>query len=401
MQKFLDIQAITNSFEPELSAAIQRVVESGWFLHGKENQLFEAEFAQYLHQRFCIGVANGLDALFLVLEAKKQLSREEKSAMCATEHNCCADKNAHDGTSAMPEAVWEDGDEVIVPAMTFVATAQAVVRAGLRPVLVEVTENALLDVEKLEAALTSRTRAIVPVHLYGQTANVSAIKEFAERHKLFVLEDAAQAHGGQDVVCYGHAAAYSFYPGKNLGALGDGGAVVTNDAALAARVRAIANYGSEEKYNHVYRNACNSRLAELQAAVLRVKLHRLTADNARRQAIARRYYSGINNPLVKLLPQHGAGAVERSVWHIFPIFCENRASLQAHLREQGVETLIHYPRALDRQPTLDLNVQDTKPSAYPIATRIANTELSLPMSPLMTDAEVDAVIASVNNFTEQ
>lgn len=385
MQKFLDLQSITRSFEPELSAAIQRVVESGWFLHGRETKLFEDEFAEFVRKRFCIGVANGLDALFLTLEARKQLSREGGTALCEA--------------TGKTDSVWEEGDEVIVPAMTFVATAQAVVRAGLTPVFVDVADNALLDTDLLESVITPRTRAVVPVHLYGQTVNMEAVCAIAKRHNLFVLEDAAQAHGGKDVATYGHAAAFSFYPGKNLGALGDGGAVVTDDAALAERIRAIANYGSKEKYNHIYRNACNSRLDELQAAILRVKLRRLRADNARRQAIARLYSDGISNPYVRLLSLHDEFAVENSVWHIFPIFCEQRDELKTFLEEAGVETLIHYPRALDRQPSIfQHSLAADATSAFPVATRVARTELSIPMSPMMTDDDVREVIAAVNKF---
>lgn len=383
MQKFLDLKALTDSFQPQILQALARVAECGWYLHGEETRLFEKEFAAYCKMPRCVAVANGMDALFLTLEAQKQLSQEE-------------------GYEGMK---WEDGDEVIVPAMTFVATAQAVVRAGLKPVLVDVTPDALIDAALIEGAITPRTRAIVPVHLYGQTANMDVVMNIAERHKLFVLEDAAQAHGGFNVAQRGHAAAFSFYPGKNLGALGDGGAVVTPDATLAARIRAIANYGAEQKYHHVYRSACNSRLDEIQAAVLRVKLPRLNADNNRRRIIARRYYQGISNPSIHLLPQfyeaapHATDTFSSSVWHIFPVFCAERKALQQFLHDKGIECLIHYPLALDRQPSIQSPEELSAPLRnFPIATAIANTELSLPMSPLMSDADIGNVIAAVNAF---
>lgn len=382
MQKFLDLKALTDSFQPQLSQAITHVTESGWYLHGEETRLFEEEFAAYCGASHCIAVANGMDALFLTLEAQKQLTNER------------ADVSER----------WNEGDEVIVPAMTFVATAQAVVRAGLKPVLVDVTDDALLNSSLIEQATTRRTRAIIPVHLYGQTARMDSIMEIASRHGLFVLEDAAQAHGGSAVASKGYAAAFSFYPGKNLGALGDGGAVVTNDNNLASRVRAIANYGAELKYHHVYSAACNSRLDEIQAAVLRVKLPRLDEDNRRRQYIARRYYEGISNALVKLLPHFStksdssSNIFTDSVWHICPLFCEHRNELQKHLLDHGIESIIHYPFALDAQPSINLNGDCRGNSRFPTATAIANTELSLPMSPLMTDNEVDNVINAVNAF---
>lgn len=358
MIKFLDLQKITDSFQPELNESIRRVVESGWYLQGRETQSFEEEFATFCNKQYCIGVGNGLDALTLILSAWKSLYG------------------------------WNDSDEVIVPAMTFVATAQAVVRAGLQPVLVDVTSNALIDPVLAETAVTSRTRAIIPVHLYGQTADMAGILAMAERHHLMVLEDAAQAHGGRDVARFGHAAAFSFYPGKNLGALGDGGAVVTDDPVLATRVRILANYGARVKYYHEY-SGCNSRLDELQAAVLRVKLHRLTEDNERRRCIAARYQEEIHHPLLRMLDID----TDSSVWHIFPIFVsENRSSalgrdhLQEKLTNSGIHTLIHYPIPLQHQSCLALG------GSYPMAATIADAELSLPISPVMTDEEVTAVI---------
>lgn len=364
MIKFLDIQRITESFQPELSNAAERVIASGWYLQGEETEAFEREFAAFCHAPHCVGVANGLDALYLTLAAKRTM-----------------------------EPTWQDGDEVIVPAMTFVATAEAVLRAGLTPVLVDVDENALLDtsIARLEAAVTPRTRAIVPVHLYGQTVDMERIMHFAEAHNLFVLEDACQAHGGHDIAAKAHASAFSFYPGKNLGALGDGGALVTHDKELAQRVRALANYGASRKYYHEYQGI-NSRLDEVQAAMLRVKLRRLDEDNRRRQQVARAYYEGICNPHVRLLRQQ----VEGSVWHIFPVFTANREALQAHLANQGVQSLIHYPLALHQQPGLQgaHRVVGSLQHAEDIATH----ELSIPISPVMTDDEIAQVIAAVNSY---
>lgn len=361
MIRFLDLQRLNASFQPALSDAIARVVDSGWYLRGTETLRFEAEFAEFCQQKHCIGVANGLDALTLVLQAQKML------------------------------AGWEDDCEVIVPAMTFVATAQAVVRARLRPVLVDVDAHALADPALLSAATTSKTRAVVPVHLYGQRADMEAIWQFAEARRLFVLEDAAQAHGiaraGRS-----HAMAFSFYPGKNLGALGDGGAVVTNDDALAETVRTLANYGARQKYIHDF-PGCNSRLDEVQAAILRVKLPRLMADNARRAEIARRYEEAIAGmgcgDVIATLPHRP------SVYHVFPILSPHRATLQQRLQAAGVETLVHYPLPLHRQPCLQASGSDGR--RFPVAERIAETELSLPMSPMLTDDEVEEVVKQIQH----
>lgn len=361
MVKFLDLQKLNASFQPELSAAVCRVVDSGWYLNGTEVAQFEAEFAAFCQQKYCIGVANGLDALTLVLTAKKAM------------------------------AGWDDADEVIVPAMTFVATAQAVVRAGLRPVFVDVDGNALLSANMLEEVLSARTRAVLPVHLYGQRADMEDIWRFAAQHQLFVLEDAAQAHGiagpGQS-----DALAFSFYPGKNLGALGDGGAVVTGDAGLAERVRMMANYGARQKYLHEYPGS-NSRLDEVQAAILSVKLRRLQSDNAKRIRIARRYEEAISSmghpDLLATLPSR------LSAYHIFPVLTPCRERLQSHLAAEGIETLIHYPLPLHRQPCLKPFAEG---KAFPMAERMAASELSLPISPVMTDAEVEATIRALEHF---
>lgn len=360
--KFLDIQHITRSFQPALEQAIHRVVESGWFLHGSETKAFEDEFAQYCGKTYCVGVANGLDALYITLAAMRSFHPE-----------------------------WQDDDEVIVPAMTFVATAEAVTRAGLRPVLVDVGPDALIDHQQLHTALSPRTRAVIPVHLYGQPAHTASIRQWADDHQIFVLEDAAQAHGAPHVAHYGHAAAFSFYPGKNLGALGDGGAIVTDDAQLAERVRTLANYGAAHKYQHDL-EGCNSRLDELQAAVLRVKLRRLNADNDCRRHIARRYYAGISNPLVTLLPEDAL----QGVWHIFPVFTPHRDALASHLKTCGIETLIHYPLAIHEQGCMKDRFRAT--TDLTMALSIAQNELSIPISPILTDEEIQRVIDAINTF---
>lgn len=363
MIKFLDLQKINNSFQPALNEAILRVAESGWYLHGTETDAFEREFAAFCGVRYCVGVANGLDALYLVLKAQMTLHSE-----------------------------WQQGDEVIVPAMTFIATAEAVVRAGLRPVLVDVDDRALLDVDRIETAITSRTRAIIPVHLYGQSVAMNKIQKIAKRHHLFVLEDAAQAHGAPGVAVCNDAAAFSFYPGKNLGALGDGGAVVTNDEVLAKRVRALANYGAEQRYQHDY-EGCNSRLDELQAALLRIKLRRLHADNKRRQEVAKKYLAEIRTPFVKCLPI----PFKDSIWHIFPIFTNYRELLRTYLETRGIQTLVHYPIAVHHQFCMADYARGCSPFVH--AEEIAASELSLPISPILSDAEVDCVIAALNEFS--
>ena len=367
MIHFLPLQQINASFEPELSAAVQRVVRSGWYLRGEETRCFEAEFARYIGVRHVVGVGNGLDALTLALQAAAQ------------------------------KQAWAPGSEVIVPAMTFVATAEAVLRAGFVPRFADVDDRALLTPETAEAVVSERTRAIVPVHLYGHPAPMTDLMAWAAERGLFVLEDAAQAHGaqidGRNVGSWGHAAAFSFYPGKNLGALGDGGAVATADGELAERVRLLANYGAREKYVHEVAGV-NSRLDELQAAALRVKLRRLDADNEARRGVARRYAEKICNPCVSL-PYGGDAA--QSVFHIYPLRSPHRDALMRHLAAHHVETLIHYPIALPDQPALRAVAAPFSPSA-PVARQWAAEELSLPISPLLTERETDAVADAINSF---
>lgn len=379
MIKFLDLQKISDSFQPELTQVVNNVVKSGWYLRGEETKAFENAFAAYCGAENCVGVANGLDALYLVLEAEKQMNNN-----------------------------WADGDEVILPAMTFIATAQAVVRAGLKPVFVDVDENAIIATELIEKAITQRTRAIIPVHLYGQVCDISAITRIAAQHGLFVLEDAAQAHGAftmegaipeigtkQDITTltnHRRTAAFSFYPGKNLGALGDGGAVVTQDRILAERVRNLANYGSSEKYKHTY-PGCNSRLDEIQAAVLHLKLRRLDNDNQRRKAIAQYYINNINNSKLRTLSID----VNSSVWHIFPVFTEDRDALARYLSEHGVQSIVHYPIPVHKQPSMKAYADESSANLIN-AEKIAQQELSIPISPVMTDAECEEVVKLLNRY---
>lgn len=371
--KFLDVAAINERFLEAFHNDITEVVQSGRALLGQQTQKFEEEFAEYCHTTHCVGVANGLDALWLTLMAKKILEG------------------------------WTENDEVIVPEHTFIATVQAVVRAGLKPILAPVSnDNYLLDVSQLTPILSSKTRAILPVHLYGRMADMNSIATFAAQHNLFILEDAAQAHGAQYA---GHpagdrfwqgAAAYSFYPGKNLGALGDGGAMVTNDESLANCVRQLANYGSSTKYHHEYMGT-NSRLDELQAAFLRHKLRSLQEDNKKRRKIARRYLTEIKNPLISLpYPTLDLSQKLESVFHIFPIFSQHRTRLQEHLQEGYIETLIHYPIPIHKQQCIRHFWRDE--NDFLTAEQLANEELSLPISPVLSDEHVTRVIRALNTF---
>lgn len=371
--KFLDVAAINERFLEAFHNDITEVVQSGRALLGQQTQKFEEEFAEYCHTTHCVGVANGLDALWLTLMAKKKLEG------------------------------WTENDEVIVPEHTFIATVQAVVRAGLKPILAPVSnDDYLLDVSQLTPILSSKTRAILPVHLYGKMADMNSIATFAAQHNLFILEDAAQAHGAQYA---GHpagdrfwqgAAAYSFYPGKNLGALGDGGAMVTNDESLANCVRQLANYGSSTKYHHEYMGT-NSRLDELQAAFLRHKLRSLQEDNKKRRKIARRYLTEIKNPLISL-PYTTLDLSQKleSVFHIFPIFSQHRTRLQEHLQEGYIETLIHYPIPIHKQQCIRHFWRDE--NDFLTAEQLANEELSLPISPVLSDEHVTRVIRALNTF---
>ena len=368
MIKFLDLKAINERFRAEMDAAAKRVLDSGWYLLGKECEAFESEFAAYCGVKHAIGCANGLDALKLVIQAM--------------------------GIGP--------GDEVIAPANTYIASLIAISVNGATPVLVEPDINTcLIDPAKIEEKVTPRTKAIMVVHLYGRTCDMGAINEIAKRHGLKVIEDCAQAHGAfygdRRVGGLGDAAGFSFYPGKNLGCLGDGGAVTTNDDELAKKVRALRNYGSDVKYHFPYRGM-NSRLDEIQAAWLRVKLPHLDDDNARRVEIAARYCREITNERVTLPVEDGrretGDGKPWNVWHVFPVRVERRDAFQAYLTGKGVQTAIHYPIPPHRQPAYS----EWHGLKLPITEKIHDTIVSLPISPVMTEGEVGEVIAAVNRF---
>ncbi len=359
---FATVARIHERHKEELRQAYEAVVDGSWFIGGAPCEEFEAEFARYCGTKYGVGCGNGLDALMLTLRAM------EIGA----------------------------GDEVIVPSFTFIATALAVAYAGAKPVFVEVDpETALLDPALIEAAITERTRAIIAVHLYGQMAPMDKICAIAQKHGLKVLEDAAQSHGavyeGKRAGSWGDAGCFSFYPGKNLGALGDAGGVVTGDARLAARVRAIGNYGAEKKYVHDYMGV-NSRLDAIQAAFLLVKLKHLDEWCAERRTIAGRYLAEINNPKIQLpVVKHGV-----PVWHVFVVRCEERDRLQAYLEEHGIGTNIHYPIPMHEQKAFA--GYRLPHGSFPIAEKLASTVLSIPMFNGMTQEEVSAVIEAVNRF---
>jgi dTDP-4-amino-4,6-dideoxygalactose transaminase len=364
--KFLDLKRVTASFEPQLSDEVLQVVRSGWYLQGERVKTFEAHFAEYVGARHCVLCGNGLEALTLMLRACKQLN------------------------------LWDEQSEVIVPANTFIATILAIKEAGLTPILAEPSsEDFLLDPEQLEMLRTERTVAVMPVHLYGQVCNMKAITAFAQEHHLLVLEDAAQAHGAmygdQKAGHLGHAAGFSFYPGKNLGALSDAGCVTTDDDTLAELVRKMANYGSAKKYVHEVAGM-NSRSDEIQAAVLDVKLPRLDADNERRRWIARRYLMEIDNPLI-VLPSMPKDEMEH-VFYVFAVRCSYRDELQEWLRKEGIETIVHYPIPPHHQHALS----ELAGLKLPITEQIHKEVLSLPISPLMTEEEVERVVRGVNRF---
>lgn len=347
--------------EDELLQAYKDVLESQWFIQGKKLTQFEEEFAKYCGAKYCVGVGNGLDALRLILEAYE----------------------------------IGEGDEVIVPSNTFIATVLAISYVGATPVFVEPDmDTFLIDPELIEEKITEKTKAIMVVHLYGRLAEMERINEIAKKHNLKVFEDSAQAHGvernGKRAGAWGDAAAFSFYPGKNLGALGDAGAVTTNDKEVADKIRALGTYGSKQKYKHDYKG-CNSRLDELQAAFLSVKLKCMDAWTKERQDIAKKYYDGICNSKL-YLPKF----TEENVYHIFPVLCDDRDELQKFLEEKGVHTLVHYPIAIHLQGAY--KEMDLSEGAYPLAEKICSCELSIPLYPGMTEEEIQYVIDCLNEF---
>ena len=362
---FYDLKQVNARYAEALKAAAARVIDSGWYVLGEEVDAFEREFAAYCGARHAIGVGNGLDALALIFRAYRELG------------------------------VLREGDEVLVPANTFIATFLAVSQSGLVPVPVEPDPASFnLDPARAEVAVGPRTRAIVAVHLYGQLADMPALAEVARRHGLLLIEDAAQAHGaerdGRRAGTFGDAAAFSFFPTKNLGALGDGGAVTTGDDALARQVAALRNYGSETKYHHLSQGV-NSRLDELQAALLRVKLAYLDDEIARRREVARRYRQGIHHPAIGLphVPHERA-----HVWHLFVVRCARRDELQRHLHAQGIHTQVHYPVPTHRQPAY----ATLRDADLPLTERLHAEILSLPLSPALDDAATGQVIAACRVF---
>jgi len=369
MIPFLSLKDVTGLYEAEIQEAVKRVVESGWYLQGEANARFEAHYASFIGSKYCVGCANGLDALIWIFRSYIELG------------------------------VMKPGDEVIVPANTYIATILAITENGLKPVLVDPKEDTLeIDDSKIEALITPKTRAVCIVHLYGRNAYTDKIGSICQKYGLKLIEDNAQAHGcrhtdGRRTGSIGDAAGHSFYPGKNLGALGDGGAVTTKDPELASAIRALANYGSSAKYVFKYTGR-NSRLDEIQAAVLDVKLKYLDEDNAQRQQIAKMYYEGISNPYVTL-PKRLDDA--QNVYHLFPILCSKRDELQVYLKENGVETLIHYPIPPHRQEcyaktawNMDLNL--------PVTEQMAAQELSLPIGPTITNDQVQTIIQILNGW---
>jgi dTDP-4-amino-4,6-dideoxygalactose transaminase len=362
---FISLKDINDSFEPELSKVIEKVIHSGWYILGKELKEFERAFGSYCGVKNCIGVGNGYDALMLILRAYKELG------------------------------LIKDGEEIIVPANTYIATILAISANRLSPILVEPKlDTYLIDETKIEKVLNEKTKAILPVHLYGQLCNMDVINEIAQKHNLLVIEDSAQSHGakkyGKKSGAFGNASGFSFYPTKNLGALGDGGAITTDDDQLAKVVRELSNYGSGKKYINNYKGV-NSRLDEMQAAVLNLKLQRLDADNDRRRKIAIRYKSRINNALV-MLPKGVEN--ESHVVHVFVVRCRYRDKLIDWLKEAGIETVIHYPIPPHKQ----LAYKEWNSRSYPITEKIHAEILSLPMSPTLKDADVDYVIDAINRF---
>lgn len=366
MINFLDIKAINGQYKEELKEAFNRVLDSGWFICGNEVSSFEKEFAAFCGTTHAIGVANGLDALTLTLRAWKELGK------------------------------IQEGDEVIVPANTYIASVLAITENKLKPVFVEPKLSSYnLDPALIEKAITPKTKVILPVHLYGQLAEMDKISEIASKHNLLVLEDSAQAHEatlkGKKAGNWGHASGFSFYPGKNLGALGDAGAITTNDTDLYNTVIALRNYGSHEKYKNLFKGV-NSRLDEVQAAFLRVKLKYLSKENSRRREIAKAYLSKVTNPHIHL-PEVLQGS-ESHVWHLFVVRTEQRAKLQAHLKEKGIMTMIHYPIPPHKQGAYS----EFSSISLPLTEKIHEEVLSLPIDPTMSDNDVNSVIEGLNSY---
>lgn len=366
MVKFLDLLKINQQYEVEIKEVMNAVFDSGWYIQGEYLKRFENNYAKYCGSKHCIGVANGLDALILIIRAYKELG------------------------------IFKTGDEIIVPSNTYIASILAVSENGLVPILVEPDINTFnLDPSKIEAAITDKTVAILPVHLYGQLCDMKAINVIANKHNIKVIEDSAQSHGaiyedGRKSGNLGAAAGHSFYPGKNLGALGDGGAVTTNSDELAAVIRTIANYGSNKKYHNTYKGP-NSRLDELQAAILNVKLKGLDEENDRRRVVGKRYIDGIENPKIQIPYYNNSN---NHVFHLFVIKTSNRDDLQQYLLDKKVQTVIHYPIPPHHQQAYS----ELRKLDLPISESIHKEVLSIPISPVMEQQEIDYLIKCLNSY---
>lgn len=361
MINFLNLQQVNNRFRSEIIDVINNILDSGWYLQGEYNKEFSKNFAQYCQSKFCVGVANGLDALNLIIKAYG----------------------------------FGSGDEIIVPANTFIATILAISENGCTPVFVEPDINTYcINAELIEEKITSKTKAIMVVHLYGQAAPMEKIWALAKKYNLKIIEDAAQAHGamykGKKVGSLGDAAAFSFYPGKNLGALGDAGGVTTCDESLFKKVCAIANYGSDYKYHHIYKGV-NSRLDEIQAAILNIKLKFLDSDNQRRREISKCYRTNIKNELITLPTTYDE---ESHVWHLFVVRTQYREEFLKYLEQNGVQTNIHYPTPPHKQGAYS----EYSSLSLPITEKIHKEVVSLPISPIMTDEEMKRLVDIVNQW---
>ena len=361
MINFLNLHKINDRFRADIDNRIKQVLDSGWYILGAQNKLFEQNFARYCGTKHCIGCANGLDALNLIIKG----------------YGFC------------------NGDEIIVPANTYIATILAVTQNGCTPVLVEPDINTYnINPELIEEKITSKTKAIIVVHLYGQAVQMEKIYAIAKKYNLKIIEDSAQAHGaiykGKRTGNLGDASGFSFYPGKNLGCMGDGGCVTTNDDELAFKIRAIANYGSDYKYHHIFKGI-NSRLDEIQAAILDVKLKYLDSDNIRRREISEFYRKNIKNPKIALPKTYDENA---HVWHIFAVRIEERERLQKYLENNGIQTNIHYPVPPHKQECY----KEWANQSYPVSEKIHREIISLPISPVLTDGEVNKVVEVVNNY---
>jgi dTDP-4-amino-4,6-dideoxygalactose transaminase len=365
MVLFLDLKKINEACAADLEQAFKKVLDSGWYIMGEQLKLFEKEFADYCKVKHCIGVANGLDALILILEAYKEMG------------------------------VMKEGDEVLVPANTYIASILAISKAGLTPVMVEPSmDDYLIDPALIEQSITNRTKAILPVHLYGQLCKMDEINAIAKKHGLKVIDDCAQSQGavykGKRCGNLCDATGFSFYPGKNLGALGDAGAITTDDDKLAETLKALRNYGSHIKYHNLYRGV-NSRLDELQAALLLPKLKRLDAENNIRREKAKRYLKGITNTKI-VLPKYRD--MNSHIWHVFVVLTEKRDEFQQYLTDNKIQTIIHYPIPPHKQPAY----KEWNDLSFPISEKIHREIISIPISPVISDQDIDYVIDIVNKY---